>query len=200
MVTLNKNVRYNTDLKYMMFHQSEHVRPITGAEINAAAVQEGFFGTAQDVVINTNGQYDLTPRWIRAASPTQYEKNVPLYRIFKYTLHDVSDSCGQQYMDYQAMHVLLVGNFDDSPPSIAQQEAVRKLILEAAYALPNMQDVLFHSEVSGIACPGVRMQPNKAEVKRIFDDVHAVVDQIETVSIASVEEVIHYSDEAWLCV
>lgn len=176
MPNIDKNVRYNRDFKYLMFHQSEHVRPVTGAEINAAAVQEGFFGVAQDIVINTNGQYDLTPRWIRASSPTQYEKNVPLYKIFKYTMHDISDSCAKQQMNYQAVHILLVGNFDDAPPTIAQRESVRKLLLEAVYQLPTLRDVLFHSEVEGISCPGIFMRPNKDEVKQEFSNARVVRD------------------------
>ena len=176
MANIDKNVRYNTDFKYLMFHQSEHVRPVTGAEINAAAVQEGFFGIAQDIVININGQYDLTARWIRAASSTQYEKNVPLYKIFKYAMHDLSDSCTKQQMNYQAVHVLLIGNFDEEPPSIAQSEAVRKLIIEAVYQLPTLRDVLFHSEVEGISCPGIFMRPNKTEMKREFMDARSTRD------------------------
>jgi hypothetical protein len=160
-----------------MFHQSEHVYPVSGADINALAVQEGFFGTAQDIVININGQYDLTARWIRAASPTQYEKNVPLYKIFKYTMHDISDSCATQQMNYQAVHILLVGNFDDNAPSIAQQEAVRKIIVESVYHLPTLRDVLFHSEIEGISCPGLFMRPNQSELKKIFADARNTIDR-----------------------
>ena len=177
MSTVDRNVRYNSDILYLMFHQSEHVRSVSGADINAAAVQEGLFGLGQDVVINTNGQYDLTPRWIRAASPVQYEQNVPLYKIFKYAIHDIASSCTQQQMDYLAMHVLLVGNFDDQRPSFAQQEAVRKLILEAAYQLPTLRDVLFHSDVTGISCPGIWMRPNKAEIIRIFSDARTTTER-----------------------
>jgi hypothetical protein len=157
-----------------MLHQSEHFYPVTGEDVNKSAVQEGFFGLGQDVVINTNGRFDLSSRWIRGGTPLQYEKNVPLHNIFRYNVHDVSDSCEQKQMNYQAMHVLIIGNFDDGVPTIAQQNSVRAIIAEAVAKLPNLVDVLFHSDVVGTSCPGVRMVPSKLEIRKLFDGLRSI--------------------------
>lgn len=178
MSDISRNIRYNTDIRYLMFHQSEHFYHVSGEDINRAAVQEGLFGVSQDIVINTNGSYDLSSRWIRGSTPLQYEKNIPRHRIFKYTAHDVSDSCDQQQMNFQAMHVLLVGNFDDDVPTIAQQEAVRNIVREAVARLPNLVDILFHSDVVGTSCPGVRMAPSKIELRRLFDALRASAEHV----------------------
>jgi len=155
---IQRNIRRNSDLKFVMIHHSEHFEPIRGKDINAALVQEGFFGVPFDIIINIDGKIDLSPRWVRAANPTQYVENAPLYSVFTYPLHDISDACPNQQMNYQALHILVLGNFDTNLPSIAQINTLEKLMTLVRNNVPSITDVLFHGDVVGISCPGALFQ------------------------------------------
>ena len=165
-----RNIRRNSDLKFVMLHHSENFESVNGKDINSAFVQEGKFGIPFDIVINTNGKIDLGPRWIRAANPLQYVENAPLYSIFKYTLHDIADACSNQQMNYQALHVLIIGNFDVDTPTIAQINTLEKLIALIRDNVPSVTDLLFHNDVVTLSCPGVRFQDavRKDKLRRIL--------------------------------
>jgi len=155
---ITRNIRKNSDLKFVMLHHSEHFQPVSGKDINAALVQEGLFGIPFDIIVNVNGRIDLSPRWIRAANPTQYIENAPLYSVFKYTLHDIADACSNQQMNYQALHIVLLGNFDINLPSIAQINTLEKLIALVRDNVPSITDILLHSDVVSVSCPGILFQ------------------------------------------
>jgi hypothetical protein len=165
-----RNIRRNSDLKFVMLHHSENFESVNGKDINSAFVQEGKFGIPFDIIINTNGKIDLGPRWIRAANPLQYVENAPLYSIFKYTLHDIADACSNQQMNYQALHVLIIGNFDVDIPTIAQINTLEKLIALIRDNVPSVKDLLFHNDVVTLSCPGVRFQDavRKDKLRRIL--------------------------------
>jgi len=154
---INKNIRKNSDLKFIMIHHSEHYNKIRGKDINISFVQEGQFGIPFDIIINVDGKIDLGPRWIRAENPLHYEENVPLYSVFNYTLHDISDACPQQQMNYQAIHILLIGNFDEDLPSIIQINVLEKLINLIRKNIPTIKNILYHSDIVSISCPGIRL-------------------------------------------
>jgi len=154
-----RNIRTQEDLQYLMFHHSEHTTNIIGQDINKGYVQSGFFGLPQDIVVNMNGTIDLSPRWIRAGNSNQYIIGVPLYSIFQYVLHDISDSCVNENMNYLAMHVLVIGNFNVNKPTIAQLNTVGKLITFVSKTLPNFKDIKYHSDYVAIACPGSNFPP-----------------------------------------
>jgi hypothetical protein len=154
-----RNIRTQEDLQYLMLHHSEHTTNILGQEINRGFVQQGFFGMPQDVVVNMDGTIDLSPRWVRTIDPNQYTVNVPLYTLFKYPLHDISDSCVIANMNYIAMHLLVIGDFNTTNPTIAQLSTVGKLITFISKKLPNFKDVVYHSDFVAIACPGSNFPP-----------------------------------------
>ena len=154
-----RNIRTQEDLLYLMFHHSEHATPISGQEINRGFVQNGFFGLPQDVVINMDGTIDLSPRWVRAGNSNQYTIGVPIYNIFKYPIHDISDSCANENMNYSAMHVLIIGDFNVNFPTVAQLGTVGKLLAFVAKTLPNFKDINYHSDFAAISCPGANFPP-----------------------------------------
>jgi hypothetical protein len=142
-----------------MIHQSDHVNPLAGQEINKGFVQGGFFGLPQDVVINTDGRFDFSPRWTRAGNANQYATNVAMRTVFDYPIHDISDSCANENMNYIAMHILVVGDFDSNYPTIAQLGSLGKLISYVSRFLPNFKDVVYHNDFVAISCPGANFPP-----------------------------------------
>ena len=164
-----RNIRFNTDLSYVMFHHSEHFIPIKGIEINKSFVQNGYFGLPQDIVINANGQIDITPRWIRGMTPSQYVESVDVSTIFSYTIHDVADICSEQQMNYQALHLLIVGNFDKKIPTIAQINSINSILNQIRKNVPTIINVIYHSDIITTSCPGTNF-PNKNIFQSILLD------------------------------
>ena len=170
-MSTSKNIRINQDFKYVMFHHSEHFNPgVRGVDINAGFVQEGLFGVPQDIIVNVDGKIDLSPRWIRAENANHFEQNVPLYQVFKYPIHDISDSCENQNMNYVAIHLLVVGNFDQGSPTVAQLSMLNSLLILVQQQVPTVIDVVFHGDIVSTSCPGVLFPP-KQYWRNIFQGI-----------------------------
>lgn len=162
---ITRNIRLNTDLHYVMLHHSEHFIPIYGLQINNVFIQNGFFGIPYDIIINADGTMDISPRWSRAARPTQYQTDVTLSQIFSYNKHDIGDVCSQDNMNYQALHVLVIGDFDKNYPTLAQKNTLTKLIQMISKKIPTINNVIYHSDLVNVSCPGINF-PKKS----VFQD------------------------------
>ena len=86
-----------------------------------------------------------------------------------WTRRDINYSTQLSYINYFAIAVALVGNFENHPPHHIQMEALIQHVTELArrYDIPP-QRIVGHREIWGTACPGkhLRLKEIRAAVRR----------------------------------
>lgn len=164
-------IRQNTDLKHILIKHTLTAAGTRGLAINASAITHGLVGAQYDILVNSDGTYDLTPVWTFAADALAYQQNVALYAITKYVMHHPINTIDSDAYRNTSIHVGVVGNFDDAAPSIAQTAAVKRLL---DYLLANfdINSVLYHSDIVLTSSPG-RFFPKKQlfNIKTFSDPV-----------------------------
>jgi hypothetical protein len=162
-----KSFRQNSDLTHVMLHHAGNSSS-SGKDLNRAAVTRSYFGTAYDLVINQNGSLDMGPLWIRALQSTQYLQNAPLQSIHTYPLHHISQASEVTSYNYDTVHVLLMGNFDQQRPKAVQlAQMFDVLVLLVEWLSIRKENVLYHSDVVTTSCPGQLFVP-KQEVLSVL--------------------------------
>jgi hypothetical protein len=154
--TVVRDFRQNSDIVNAVIYSAglsnSSAVPI-GINMNKAAVQSQKFGLDQDIVLNIDGTYDVTPRWSYGVSPQQYVQNVALNRLTSYTQHHQSTCTHDDKINQTSVHILVVGDFQNTAPTPLQLSRLLSLIdyFTEFYTLKN---VYYHSDIDPTSDPG----------------------------------------------
>ena len=149
-------IRQNRDLKYVIIHHTGQYATMSGLDINKIFNKNGFFGVPYDIIINQNGNIDLSPRWIHGLTSDQYELNIRIPNIIqKYKIHHYA---GLDLLKYnqEGIHIALVGNFDINNPTPLQYTALSNVLKEISLRLDldMVTALLYYSEIFSTTSPG----------------------------------------------
>jgi len=148
------SIRKNSDIKNVIIHHTQS-SAVTGKTLNREAVASLEFGTSYDILINRNGSIDLSPRWIFASLPTQYEEDVDVRTVTSYSYHHYSSASEDSDLNKNAVHIAIVGNFDYGEPSTFQVNTLASVLNRLITFLDiDRVNVQYHSDVTTISCPG----------------------------------------------
>lgn len=148
--------RLNKDIKYVVIHSTGLISSITGSKFNDVYNRGGYFGMPQDIFINPDGGVDLSPRWINAQSPAQFQFNVRLKDIIlKYTYHHPSGTQVNSY-NKNSIHICVGGNFDRSAPTMFQKQKLLEVLGEISLRLSLDMNtaLLYFSDIFETTSPG----------------------------------------------
>ena len=157
-----KDIRTNKDIKKIMLHHSVQETAPQGIDSNISYNSAGQFGVPYDIIINSNGTYDLSARWIYGSNASQFSQNVPLTSITKYNNHYLS-GIGETYdQTKNFIHIVLSGNFNVTKPTLFQINALVILLnaLIQFFQIDPRIDFYYHNDLIRTSCPGVNM-PSK---------------------------------------
>ena len=149
-------IRQNRDIKYVIIHHTGQYSIMKGLDINKAFNKKGYFGVPYDIIINQNGNIDLSPRWIHGLTSDQYELNIRIPNIIqKYKIHHYA---GLDLLKYnqEGIHVAVVGNFDINPPTPLQYTSLSNILKEISLRLNLSMNtaLLYYSEIFSTTSPG----------------------------------------------
>ena len=154
-----KEVRLNTDIKWIVIHHTTNIDGRNGTDVNSNYKNSGYFGIPYDIIINMDGTVDLAPRWTYSSNAADIIKNAKITDISGYPRHYLS-GIGETY-DYNkyAVHVALTGNFDITVPLSAQINTLIKVLnqLIFAYKIDPRMYLYYHSTITNTSCPGINM-------------------------------------------
>jgi hypothetical protein len=150
-------VRKNKDLKYVVIHHTEQYDDITGIDLNTIYNREGFFGVPYDIIINQNGNIDLSPRWVHGLTADSYVLNTRIQNIVnRYKIHHYA---GLDLLEYnqKGIHIGIIGNFNVKLPSPLQYKSLLKVLNEISFRLklPLNTALLYYSEIFTTSSPGI---------------------------------------------
>jgi hypothetical protein len=156
-----KDTRLSSDLKNIMLHHSEQTSSPKGVDSNKGYNASGQFGIPYDIVVNSDGSYDLSSRWIYGSNQNQFLQNAQLTTITKYNKHYLA-GIGDTYVQTKNyIHIVLSGNFDITKPTLFQINALISLLntLTSFYQIDPRSNLYYHNDVARTSCPGLNMLP-----------------------------------------
>jgi len=171
------DLRQNSCINKVIIHHTDTSNFVTGKQLNLDAIANSMFGLVFDIIINVNGNIDLSPRWIYATQGSQYIQNVPLRGIINnYPKHYLSAAGDNTDTNLTTVHIAVIGNFNITEPSIHQLHKLVEVIAQISYELnlcihKGELKVLYHSDAFKVSCPGILFIDEKELKNKIIAKV-----------------------------
>jgi hypothetical protein len=156
-----KQLRRDTDIKWIVIHNTTNADSRSGSNINSNYQQSGYFGNPYDVTVNIDGSIDLSPVWTYQSNAAVVYSNAKIVDITRYPLHYMS-GIGENY-DYSryAIHIALSGNFNINRPLSSQVNTLVNVLNQVVnfYQIDPRMYLYYHSDFVNTSCPGIQMIP-----------------------------------------
>jgi len=143
----------------IILHHSEQPTTQSVQDLNAQYIRDGEFGLPYDFLIRGNGQLCIGPRWLYAQESSQLMLNVPVFRALQNFYHHPAGIGVVQSYHLKAVHITLAGNLNQNDPQPVQLDTLSALIDVLRKGLPQLREILRHSDIEVTSCPGSHFNP-----------------------------------------
>lgn len=146
-------IRRNSNIEKIVIHHTGHSELLTGKEVNRQFTNANSFGAPYDILVNFNGNIDLTPRWTFSNNIVE---DSPVSKIFKYINHYHAGVGNKDYR-LKGFHVACIGNFDIIEPSPYQFNSLLKIVTAFGcyFQLSLYTSLEYFEEIENTSSPGV---------------------------------------------